>query len=363
MRLIILILLWSLSTAVYATGTSYATIKLTPIATHPHGEVLFKIYRNINGRGAGTLHAIRYGWLVVSSQGVWSERVALVGNDSPDMSAKILAYEKGEINLVTPDIVLKELMEKYGFTADTPLINERHKVLALKPTQSCYLGRCVDRVLLQKTIENYYSDSIETTVTSHFTYKGVVLVHNSFEGDMGMKKGGRFDIKNFMIYPDKDIGYFSMKVDGIVLLDNESIEKPLINFKGDLGYLNYSGCLKKEDEKNVRRFLIELAKVNKHKIKSFKKYFASYLIDKEGNFDQEVLFGFLKDYIGRKYDQPQALSIGTFNASFSKEYHGCYKYTYTYTSPPGEGEYFTWISISRDPSDGMIKIMAIGLAG
>ena len=251
MKQILIILLWSLSTVVHATGPSYTTIKLTPLATHPHGEVLFKISRDINGMGAGTLHTIRYGWLVVSSKGVWVERIALVGNDSEEMSAKISAYEKGKINLTNPDKVLKELMKEYSFTKDTPLINEKYKVLVLKPKQSCYLGRCVEHALLQKTIENYYSKSIETTVKSHFIYKGVVLVHNSFEGDMGIEKGGRFDIKNFMIYPDKDIGYFSMKIDGIVLLDNENIEeldtktpkKPYYQFDGikEAKYLGFYG--------------------------------------------------------------------------------------------------------------------------
>lgn len=216
------ILLWSLASIAYATGPSYASIKLKPIATNPHGEVLFQVSSDINPTGAYSIRYEKFGWLVVSSKGVWDERAALMGkdDDNPKFLSKIKDYENGKINLQNPDMVLKVLMKKYGFKKHTPLINEKNKILELKPKQSCYLGKCVEHTLLQKTIEKYYCKNIKVSVRSTFSYKGVILVRNIDDDFENKIKGGMFNIKNFSLYPKKDIGYDLMDIDGIVLLKN-----------------------------------------------------------------------------------------------------------------------------------------------
>lgn len=122
-----------------ATGSSFAEIKLTPIATHENGEVLFQTYSNINGMGAHNNSYIKIGWLVVSSAGVWDEEVALFGYEGENqkkwkqVDTQISAYREGKINLKSPGSVLKKLMLKYNFTKETPLIYEKNKILELKP--------------------------------------------------------------------------------------------------------------------------------------------------------------------------------------------------------------------------------------
>lgn len=127
--------------------------------------------------------------------------------------------------------------------------------------------------------------------------------------------------------------------------------------------IEYSNCLNKEDEAEVRKLVTELANKDRQNLKAFRKYLASNLVDVKGNFDKEVLFSFLEDYTRGRYDINNTSSMGAFSTSFSKKDNGCYEYVYRYTSPSREGEYSTWIIIDRDPSDGAIKIMQLGLAG
>ena len=222
MKKILIISLLSLISIVYATGPSYASITLKPLATNSHGEVLFGVSRDINPTGANSIKYEKFGWLVVSSSGVWDEKVAFIGKDNNLKNlSQIEKYNKGKINLKNPDKVLKALMKKYGFTKQTPLINEKYKILELKSKQSCYMGKCINKVLQQKTIENYHCNKIEVPVRSSFSYKGVILVHNINHFEEKLNKGCIFNIKNFTLYPDRDIGYDIMEVDGIVLLKGD----------------------------------------------------------------------------------------------------------------------------------------------
>ena len=213
------LILWVLilNNFLFATGPSYAIVALTPIATHENGNVLFQTYANLNKEG-GSSEKRKHGWLVVSANGVWDERVALVvnnlvGNPNEELEKRDIAYSSGKVNLLHPDEVLKSLMNKYGFKSGTPLISEKYKILELKKQQSCYVGRCVNKVLKQKSIEGYVCDNIfKTTRGDDFSYKGVVLMHNVTHWlDEVEQYGGQF---NF----DDNVTYDSEEIDGIVLL-------------------------------------------------------------------------------------------------------------------------------------------------
>ena len=82
---------------------------LTPIATNESGEVLFQTYSNINTHGSYFCTSDKFGWLVVSANGVWDEHVAYDTSEIFDDNCnhknkkKHDAYKMGKISLKNPD--------------------------------------------------------------------------------------------------------------------------------------------------------------------------------------------------------------------------------------------------------------------
>lgn len=64
-----------LSAPAFASGPSYVTIWMDPVAANPSGQVLLRTFYRSNLSGGIPLHGseIRFGWLVVSAQGLWKE--------------------------------------------------------------------------------------------------------------------------------------------------------------------------------------------------------------------------------------------------------------------------------------------------
>lgn len=230
MKKLLLILITSI--LLKATGPSYVDIRLTPIATHEHGEVLFRTYKHINGMGAKIVTGLEIGWLVVSVKGIWDEQVAFVGDENTDDTKKIVlklnAYREGKINLKSPDAILKKLMFKYNFTEETPLILEKFKRLELKPKQSCFMGTCIDEVLTQRTVEGYVSEGVKSAIKG-FYYKGVVLFSNELNDeeyrDDTEPKGALFVNLPPVYWEEHDLGYDIVNIDGLVILSKEQEKK------------------------------------------------------------------------------------------------------------------------------------------
>jgi len=63
------------STAAFAAGPSYVTIWMDPVAANPSGQVLLRTFYRSNQSDGQPLSGseIRFGWLVVSAQGLWKE--------------------------------------------------------------------------------------------------------------------------------------------------------------------------------------------------------------------------------------------------------------------------------------------------
>lgn len=152
-----------LSTFLNATGNPYINIKLNPISTNYEGAVLFQTYSDINTDGAYSCTHEKFGWLVVSTHGIWDERVSYDSSEIFDDACnyknkkKYDAYKKGTISLKNPDKVLKKILEKYYFNRSIAESDERLKVLELKPKQSCFQGKFIDEVLPQKSIDRFLS--------------------------------------------------------------------------------------------------------------------------------------------------------------------------------------------------------------
>ena len=128
--------------------------------------------------------------------------------------------------------------------------------------------------------------------------------------------------------------------------------------------IEYSGCLTKDDFPEVKKFLSVLTAEDRNDYKVFEKYLRSDLIDEHGNYDKEVLFEFLGHYTTGKYYKNKTTKNGAFKMSFEKSRDDeCGEYVYRYTTTPREGEYTTWLKISRDNWDGRVKIIQMGKAG
>jgi len=63
------------STATFAAGPSYVTIWMDPVAVNPSGQVLLRTFYRSNQLDGQFLPGseIRFGWLIVSAQGLWKE--------------------------------------------------------------------------------------------------------------------------------------------------------------------------------------------------------------------------------------------------------------------------------------------------
>jgi len=181
-----------LSTTLFATGSPYANVKLKPIATNHAGQVLFQTFSDVNKEGSYSCTYDKFGWLVVSAYGLWDERVAYSTAEIFDKEScakkdivKYEAYKTGKINLKNPDKALKDILRKYYFNRTIKESNERFKVLELKPKQSCFLGKCIEKLLPQKSLDGLVATSLRTyknskNLRSSFYYQGVALVTTPF---------------------------------------------------------------------------------------------------------------------------------------------------------------------------------------
>ncbi len=63
------------SSSAFAAGPSYVTIWMDPVAANPSGQVLLRTFYRSNQSGGQPLPGseIRFGWLIVSAQGLWKE--------------------------------------------------------------------------------------------------------------------------------------------------------------------------------------------------------------------------------------------------------------------------------------------------
>ena len=181
------LLLIILSTILNATGDPYINIKLKPIATNEYGAVLFQTYSDINTYGSYSCSYDKFGWLVVSADGTWDERVAYETSEIFDNDCNLRdkkkydAYKTGKISLKNPDKILAKLQAKYYFNRSIAKSNEKYKVLELKPKQSCFSGKCINKVLPQKSVEGFVSTIFSPSknaqsLRSSFYHKGVALM-------------------------------------------------------------------------------------------------------------------------------------------------------------------------------------------
>jgi len=247
-----ILLLLTLSTLLNATGSPYINIKLTPIATNYDGQVLFQTYSDINTDGSYSCTHEKFGWLVVSANAIWDERVAYDTSEIFDENCnhrdkkKYNAYKTGKITLKNPDKVLAKLEDKYYFNRSVSESNELFNVLELKPKQSCFLGKCIDTVFPQKSLEGLVSKELiygkSRSLRSSFYYNGVALMRTPFYKDEETTVYDEDEKDNPKSYEQKfnlpklakDRSYDAKFIDSIVFVEPFDFRQPTQKVKDEV---------------------------------------------------------------------------------------------------------------------------------
>ena len=270
MRKIVVLFAIILSINCFATGLPYADVKLKPIATNYEGHVLFQTYSDINRHGSYSCKEEKFGWLVVSAYGLWDERVAYDTSEIFDAQsceykdrAKYLAYKRGEINLQNPDNTLKNMLKKYYFNRTVAQSNERFKILALKPKQSCFRGGCIDQTLTQKSIYGLHSNRLYNpssrrvkNLRSSFYYKGVALFKSPSyisEEDSENRAKDRYASVFNLPKIEKGRHYGAEYIDSIVLIDPFKFREPKRAIKEEIESVVYK-IIELLKERSVKSF-------------------------------------------------------------------------------------------------------------
>ena len=78
------------SSSAFAAGPSYLTVWMDPVAANPSGQVLLRTFYRSNQTGGQPLAGseIRFGWLIVSAQGLWKEYGHFTMKETEDGSAE-----------------------------------------------------------------------------------------------------------------------------------------------------------------------------------------------------------------------------------------------------------------------------------
>ena len=254
---LLLIGLLLLNINLFATGSPYANIKLKPIATNYGGQVLFQTFSDVNREGSYSCTSDKFGWLVVSADGLWDERVAYGNAEIFDKSScefrdkeKYEAYKNGKINLKNPDAVLKKMLEEYQFNRTIEESNERFKVLELKPKQSCLGGKCIEQVLPQKSIGGLLSTALvpskdAKSLRSSFYYEGVALFRTPNYVDeettlysKGDNKNGYESLFNLPKQP-RGREFYEVYIDTVVFVDPFRFRVPKAKVKKEIEEVVY----------------------------------------------------------------------------------------------------------------------------
>jgi hypothetical protein len=220
--LLLLILVWC-PISVFASGASYATIKIRPITYNERGDVLFKALENVNFSGSTNDQTLTYYWLVITSEGGWSVTVhkkfstTAAGESDYVRNAEVYRsqFEYG-FDWSAPPATVKDILRKYDFKA-IPGFNDREGEGRVRwaPSRVCLDDRCIRKNIVQRTLQNNSSGQ-GSEIGNVFYHKGIALFRNgNYDDRTSEVHTGAF----FGFYGEKngvDVEY--QRVDGIIIL-------------------------------------------------------------------------------------------------------------------------------------------------
>ena len=123
-----LCLLMLVSSASFAAGPSYVTIWMDPVAANPPGQVLLRTFYRSNQSVGQALPGseIRFGWLIVSAQGLWKEYGHFTMKETEGSSAEGTSQQalfdrymnefEASFDWANPPASVQPLLKTYNFS-------------------------------------------------------------------------------------------------------------------------------------------------------------------------------------------------------------------------------------------------------
>ncbi len=172
-----------------ATGPSHAKIKILPIGYDLKGIILFKTYSYINPTGNHKYNRVKYGWLVVSANGIWRESPHIIldpeKNNNNSFDDKMKRYEnefKQNINWKSPPSppnTLQYLIREYKFIAIPDFQPEKGKFLITWSPKKTIKSKYNKSNATQRTLHEITNlKDRGTDVKCIFYHAGVALFNN-----------------------------------------------------------------------------------------------------------------------------------------------------------------------------------------
>lgn len=203
-----------------ATGPSYARIVIVPLAANDHGVVVFKTERHVNKMGSASLEGTEYGWLCVSSSGVWEERIHLTFTNGQTSLREVERF-LNRTDLSNPPPSLQSLMEACDVVSWVSLDPSEGRGRARwQPERLCVDHLCSNGPIPQRSLAGFRSsDGAGSSVESRFFYAGVAVFDNLEHDQSGepVQIGARFYIEN--LYYGKDIGIDILGIAAIAIFE------------------------------------------------------------------------------------------------------------------------------------------------
>lgn len=230
-----------LSSDAFATGPSGLTVRMNPVAANPSGQILLRTFYDSNKSGGHSLGSseIRFGWLVVSAQGLWKEHkhaevIAVEGGADEDdrlwkMFKRYMSEFESPFDWDNPPASVQPILETYKFDRTHAVDPNLGKGTVKWTPKGIYSkGKLIARGARQLTLGKKTSArGTGSEVDAAFHTRGVALFHNenSFDtedmGDHGTV-GAEFLFPNLTYLGEKegtqDVGFDTWRADGISLL-------------------------------------------------------------------------------------------------------------------------------------------------
>lgn len=194
-----------LSSSAFAAGPSYVTIWMDPVAANPSGQVLLRtFYRSNQSDGlplAGS--EIRFGWLIVSAQGLWKEYGHFAMKETEDGSSedklqgemfnRHMNEFESPFDWANPPASIQSILKTYHFSkaqAVDPKLGRG--TVKWTPRGVTSKGKMQERDAVQLTLGKIPSlKNAGAEIDAVFFTKGVVLFRNESKPETEKKGAAR----------------------------------------------------------------------------------------------------------------------------------------------------------------------------
>jgi len=242
-------LLLLFSSSAFAAGPSYLTIWMDPVAANPSGQILLRTFYRSNQSGGQPLPGseIRFGWLIVSAQGLWKEyghfsMKATEGESVEDkrqgeLFNRMMNEFESPFDWANPPASIQPILKTYKFSkahAVDPRLGRG--TVKWTPRGVTSKGKMQERDAVQLTLGKVPSvRGSGSEIEAAFFNKGVALFRNESKpetekrGAMSGAKGSVFRLASAASGGKdpgiRDSGVDVWEVDGICLLKTQQKSK------------------------------------------------------------------------------------------------------------------------------------------